>query len=175
MSPGRRSRGLVRPPARGPAPRPPPARPGPCPSGVRGLGAVCFRPRFCRCPCPALRAAVRAAGAPLDGRSPLCCAPPLWHVRGLLKERSAPRGAHPSSMRPGRLSCTRRDPAHFHICACRLVPLESPCSSPTLRISLSHTHSQAHGRLTWVLPVTHAFPLSRRLNAQPVSPHADVL
>lgn len=117
-----------------PAGSPPPARRvSAAPRGSRAvlqLGPVRFRPRFCRRSCPALRVAVLgAAGLPWVAAALLCCAPPLWHVLGLLKELSAAQG-RPSfqhaSWAPVILYPLRS--AHFHFCPCRLVPLELPAS-----------------------------------------------
>lgn len=141
MSPGRRTRGLVRPPARGPAPRPPPARPGPCPSGVRGLGAVRFRPRSVSCtqsgrPCgaglpwtAAARSAVRRrlfgtfAGSSRSGA--LLGAPVLpAHVLGACPE--------PAAIRPTFTSVP------VALCPWNRPAPHPPCTSP------SHTHTHRH-------------------------------
>lgn len=82
-------------------------------------------------------------GAPLHGHSPSAVRLLFGTFAGSSRS-GALLGARPSSTCPGCLSCTRRDPALFHICPCRLVPLESPSSSPTPHISLSHTHTHRH-------------------------------
>lgn len=85
-------------------------------------------------------------GAPLHGHSPLCCAPPLWHVRGLLKERSAPRRPSFQHVSWVPVLYPPRSGPLLHLSLSPCAPGIALLLTHPAHLPLTHTHSQAHGR-----------------------------